>query len=417
MAGLLDLLFNPQAMGGGLLGQFVQQRRQDEPSPLDNAQWPQGPMGAPGGMDAMAQAPQMQPQQGFAGASGLDTSAMGQPQPNSQQPARPSYFESGMRGLRSSDSLIGGLLNFATGNDPMAGTNEALAKMGVPPGLAPLIAKNPAVIGALLQKQMGLTGQTDDIKEFEYAKQQGFKGTLEQWMQRKRAGAGEYGLQAIWGTDDKGDPAIIQLGKGGDAIQSRLPPGFRPNKDGQKVDLGTHWGILDPTTRSVVSTIPKDIKGKEAAEEEGKAQGQARVALPAALNQAEYSMNLIDDMLNHPGRSTATGLSGYLDPRNYIPGTDATNFSVRADQLKGRTFLQAFESLKGAGAITEVEGKKATDAIARLSKAQSDEEYVAALQELRGVIGKGVEVLKQKATGGKAPAPSAPSAPDPLGIR
>lgn len=105
----------------------------------------------------------------------------------------------------------------------------------------------------------------------------------------------------------------------------------------------------------------------------------------AAADESRAMLSTIQMALNHPGLETGTGLSGKLDPRNYVPGTDAKNFSVLMDQIKGKTFLQAFESLKGAGQITEVEGKKATDAIARLNTAQSTSEFKRALRDLQEV--------------------------------
>ena len=101
---------------------------------------------------------------------------------------------------------------------------------------------------------------------------------------------------------------------------------------------------------------------------------------------ANDMLSVIDMLDKHPGRETATGASGAIDPRNYIPGTDARDFSVALDQLKGKSFLQAFESLKGGGQITEVEGKKATEAIGRLNTAQSDKAFQQALSDLRGVV-------------------------------
>lgn len=104
-------------------------------------------------------------------------------------------------------------------------------------------------------------------------------------------------------------------------------------------------------------------------------------------------IDVIDKALNHPGRESATGLSGSLDPRNYVPGTDARNFQVLLDQIGGSAFLQAFESLKGGGQITEIEGKKATDAIARLNRAQSDSEFEQSLKDLRDVMSRGQQRL------------------------
>lgn len=53
------------------------------------------------------------------------------------------------------------------------------------------------------------------------------------------------------------------------------------------------------------------------------------------------------------------------------------------DKIKGGVFLNAFESLKGGGQITELEGKKAEEAGARLLTTQGPEDFRAALAELR----------------------------------
>lgn len=123
---------------------------------------------------------------------------------------------------------------------------------------------------------------------------------------------------------------------------------------------------------------------------------------------------VIDKALNHPGRETATGLSGVLDPRNYLAGTNAKNFQVVLDQLGGAAFLQAFESLKGGGAITEVEGKKATDAIARLNRAQSDEEFKSSLVELRGIMDKARQRIGGGASAAWSEKPSGPTQSKPV---
>jgi hypothetical protein len=264
---------------------------------------------------------------------------------------------------------------------------------------------------------------TDDIREFEYAKKQGFTGSLEQWMQRKRGGAGEYGLNPVWGKDKDGNPALVQLGKSGDAISPKLPEGFSPSKGIEKIDLGDSWGFVDKQSGQTLRVVPKNIEDKEAAEERGKARGLAQVGLSSAITKVDYSLNLLDEMIKHPGRETATGLSSRLDPRNIIPGTDASDFAIRAKQVEGRAFLEAFESLKGGGAITEIEGAKATQAIGRLDRAQSDAEYKKALAELQGILKQGRDNLLKKASGnfgqtGTVPTPAAGvAAPDPLGIR
>lgn len=260
-----------------------------------------------------------------------------------------------------------------------------------------------------MQRQQ-LNRPTEDVREYEYARSQGFTGSFVDWAQRKRAGAGEYGLQPVWGRDADGNPVMMQPGKSGEAIRTKLPDGVTlSGKEPIRMDAGTHFVLMDPLTRQVIGQVPKNIEGKEAAEERGKALGQAQVALPGTIAKAEQTVGLIDAMIDHPGRATATGASRWVDPTNYIPGTNARDFAARADQLQGRTFLEAFETLKGGGAITEIEGKKAEAAIARLDRSQSDGEYLAALRELRGIVAAGMERARARA-GGPAGA-AAPTAP------
>jgi len=118
-----------------------------------------------------------------------------------------------------------------------------------------------------------------------------------------------------------------------------------------------------------------------------------------ALAKGETAIALIDKAIKHPGMQAATGLRSVIDPRNYIPGTDAKDFQVVMDQLGGQTFLQAMESLRGTGQITEIEGKKASDAIARLNRAQSKGEFTSALIDFKQSISGAMERARNTKTG------------------
>jgi hypothetical protein len=149
------------------------------------------------------------------------------------------------------------------------------------------------------------------------------------------------------------------------------------------------------------------IQERQMRVDEGRAKADERTLKKQATRAgAEQTLAVIDKALDHPGRSTATGLSGQIDPRNLIAGTDAMDFKTVVDQLQGKAFLEAFESLKGGGQITEMEGKKATDAMARLNRAQSDAEFVKSLSDLRDVVSAGIERMGARQGGPSAPAPA-----------
>ena len=151
-------------------------------------------------------------------------------------------------------------------------------------------------------------------------------------------------------------------------------------------------GALDPNLQARLTSA------KTGAEMTTQAATEAQLGMGAAEAKAAQSLQLIDAALQHPGRKIATGLSSKIDPRNLTPGTEAYDFGVLAEQIKGQAFLEAFQSLKGAGAITDREGAAATAAMARLNTAQSDEAYESALKELRSIITSGLERQRRKIT-------------------
>lgn len=137
------------------------------------------------------------------------------------------------------------------------------------------------------------------------------------------------------------------------------------------------------------------------AKEIGESTGKAKVALPNALANGQYAIDLLDKVKKHPGMGKVVGfpdiMTGVISP----PGTEAKDFKVLMEQVKGKVFLEAFESLKGGGAITEKEGDTATKAIARLDTAQSEKSFIEAITELQGIISKGMDRASKKT--GSAP--------------
>jgi len=131
------------------------------------------------------------------------------------------------------------------------------------------------------------------------------------------------------------------------------------------------------------------LRRKKAAEKRGMVEGEEVANRPKTVAKGERMLASIDAALNDPeGTFQATGPIGGLLP-NVFPG--ATRGQSRIDQIKGQTFLQAYQDLKGGGQITEVEGKKAEDALARINtQTMSDEDYRRALLDLREVVQKGL---------------------------
>lgn len=158
-----------------------------------------------------------------------------------------------------------------------------------------------------------------------------------------------------------------------------------------------------------LSTLPKvtDAKRQTAnaaasGRVEGEATTQAQIDLPSVLDKGQQTLDTIEKLRKHPGREQGTGASRMLGLQK-VPGTDAYDFDVLRKQASGKVFLEAFQSLKGAGQITEVEGTKATEAIARMDAAQSEEAYMDALNDFESVVRKGMDKARIKARGVSKP--------------
>jgi hypothetical protein len=106
-------------------------------------------------------------------------------------------------------------------------------------------------------------------------------------------------------------------------------------------------------------------------------------SIQKTLDTASYMDDLLEKTKTHPGRQYATGKSSIL-PK--VPGTAPADFQVLLDQIGGQQFLQAFETLKGGGQITEVEGRKATDAMARMNPRQSEESFLQGVSEFQNIV-------------------------------
>ena len=81
------------------------------------------------------------------------------------------------------------------------------------------------------------------------------------------------------------------------------------------------------------------------------------------------------------GFENAFGVTG-IAARNY-PGSAAADFQAKVKEILGGAFLEAYETLRGAQGITDVEGKKATESRTRMSFDLSPAEFINAAREYR----------------------------------
>ena len=212
------------------------------------------------------------------------------------------------------------------------------------------------------------------------------------------------------------------------AQTSQLNVGVSPNTSYAQGEENKRFGSVSGNTAATTATtrrgqdmgVDPNLQGPLAQARAigtttGTGTAQAAMELPKAIATASQSLNLIDQMIGdlnvgsngkitsgkvkpHPGFSVGVGAS--MQPGfQYIPGTDKASFYALKDQVLGGAFMAAYDTLKGGGQITEIEGQKGTTAITRMNTAQSEAEFVKAAREFQSVIKGGVERAKLKASG------------------
>jgi len=122
-----------------------------------------------------------------------------------------------------------------------------------------------------------------------------------------------------------------------------------------------------------------------------------REALPKIESSAERTLATLNDVLTHPGFSDVIGVPNVVTGIWSPPGTDARDFKSKYKQLQGQQFLEAFNSLRGGGSITEIEGAKAEQAIAALQDPGiSEAEFKRNARILEETIKSGVNRAREK---------------------
>ena len=192
---------------------------------------------------------------------------------------------------------------------------------------------------------------------------------------------------------DQGAALMSMLGMGGESTG-----GLEDKR--QAVIMGMVTGAIEP---QIGNALLADI--------------ERQLGVQKEVFSSQRLISGIDQLLADPALAQGLGIEGFLRKPLAELGLDEETARVRAkiDQVRGDVFLSAFATLKGGGQITELEGTKAEQAQARLSTAQSEEDFRAALNELKFYTELGIRRMK----GEKIPETlyEDSQANDPLGIR
>jgi hypothetical protein len=130
------------------------------------------------------------------------------------------------------------------------------------------------------------------------------------------------------------------------------------------------------------------------ARETGRLEAGAEAAAPGALalfNTIEFQVN---DLLNDP---YLPNMLGPVQGRLPNVSAEAARVQGKMNQISGGAFLQARQLLKGGGAITDFESRKAEEAFLLMNTAQNEEDFRKAMLNFLDAVRAGLPKLQTAA--------------------
>ena len=189
------------------------------------------------------------------------------------------------------------------------------------------------------------------------------------------------------------------------------PPSPRMLRDmalkGMQPDGKGGWAFIpggpaDPVVKQQVSTA------QAVGAQTGKSNAIALEKLPNAIATGKELIRKLDEILGDANvvegkvmynKAPAAGFDSAFGPTGIIarayPSSEAAAFQARVKEILGGAFLEAYETLRGAQGITDIEGKKATESRTRMGFNLSKTEFIIAAREYRKTA---AEALKRSET-------------------
>ena len=308
-----------------------------------------------------------------------------QPQQQAQSPTLGESLMAGLDGFANArgplPAIAAAIKGFATGNSQENMTIKALTQRGLDADTARTVARDPAMLRSVLPKLLSPDH--------------------------------EYGMTPIYGTNEKGEPVIMQLGKTGTPKLVQTPSGVKISTGIEKIDAGTHWVVNDKKSGQNIGIVPKDLRGAEREKGVGEAQGKAVASAPSDIVAGNNALELLNKIRQHPGIDIGTGATSIV--ANKVPGTAGFDFQNMVDQAKSGAFLTAIQQMRGLGALSNTEGSAATAAITRMNTATSKKAFLDAAADYETIIQQGVSRargrLADPSSTSPQPIPQAPANP------
>ena len=296
------------------------------------------------------------------------------------------------------------------------------------------VARDPGLFSALRNYDIAGTSEARAQKGFDQAyditaKNESRVDTQFQNSQQDRQKQAVLGLvNGLRTARDRGE----DIGTAFDKLADTLPSlGVNPDDiPAMRQAVIDNPAILDDYYASLTTGAP------------GRAGAAGAPNKPGAADDNSALVRASDDIFNRiailrePGRQSAAksifgmGSGGMIGGAvtqggfgqfGSVPGSPASDYASNLDALSGDIRSAAFETLKGGGQITEKESEFAANAIAKISRSTSYEEYTKELDRLEAYMKRLMDAAGRRAAGedvpditsgeAAAPSPAKPTGP------
>ena len=129
-------------------------------------------------------------------------------------------------------------------------------------------------------------------------------------------------------------------------------------------------------------------------------------SLPTMRDISQRALDEGVNLLKHPGFEAAVGAPNPFKGGfgiGTVPWSPARDFTNALDSVKRGAFMQAYEQLRGAGAISGPEGIAATEALANMNASTSEVQFKRELQRFMNIVASGMKVAEKQSRMGAAP--------------
>jgi hypothetical protein len=272
--------------------------------------------------------------------------------------------------------------------------NETVAlfmQHGLDEATARAAARNPAVQQALLGSLIPQKPTPYDLKPGEIR----FDGKNREVARNDlgRPGANELGLNPQYVRGPDGKVRLLQVGKDGRGVLTKIDEGLEVLPPTTTVDRGTSTEIIGRHGGGSVGNLTKDVEGEARGKKYGQEKGEALANKPQATAALDSSIKGLERLEreaqaihDNPALGRITGVMGMFPN---MPGGEAANVKANLETLKSQVGFSVLQAMRDAsktggalGAISDRENEILQNNLSALMQSQSVEQFQTNLQKI-----------------------------------